>query len=252
MDTSPARCLAVWSAVTATALAVGRWATADLSFSTAPATFDALVQTVAASALVGCALWSWWVTTAVVTPTLLGRCSDHGSSPRGVPRWARRVVLVACGAALVTGVHGAPAHASTGPVTVVDHRAPRGPATDAGPDGVGRAAGDLDGLRLPDRTTGPLRERSRREQPRLDGPDPAAAAGLAAARARAGDTVTVRPGDSLWAIAGRLLGPDAPAADVAALVGRLYALNRTEIGPDADLIQPGALLRTPLGERPAR
>jgi resuscitation-promoting factor RpfA len=57
--------------------------------------------------------------------------------------------------------------------------------------------------------------------------------------------VTVQPGDSLWAIAARQLGPGATAADVAASWPRWYAANRAVIGPDPDLILPGQRLVPP-------
>jgi nucleoid-associated protein YgaU len=54
----------------------------------------------------------------------------------------------------------------------------------------------------------------------------------------------VRPGDSLWRIAARHLGPDATVATTAREVARLWTLNRERIGTgDPDLIYPGQLLR---------
>jgi nucleoid-associated protein YgaU len=58
-------------------------------------------------------------------------------------------------------------------------------------------------------------------------------------------TVTVRPGDSLWAIAARSLGPGSTNAEVAAEWPRWYALNRTRIGPDPDLLATGTVLTVP-------
>jgi len=70
----------------------------------------------------------------------------------------------------------------------------------------------LDGLQLPDRATG---------TPRPQAP--------------AAHQVTVRPGDSLWAIA-RRQDTDWPS---------LYRANRAVIGADPDLIQPGMRLVVP-------
>jgi hypothetical protein len=54
----------------------------------------------------------------------------------------------------------------------------------------------------------------------------------------------VTPGDSLWSIAKRLLGSDAPAALVAREVNRLWTLNRDRIGTgDPDLVMVGTKLR---------
>lgn len=84
----------------------------------------------------------------------------------------------------------------------------------------------LDGLPLPDRTIdGPRRQPT--------GPTPA--------------VVIVRPGDSLWLIARRLLPGHAANADVAGVVARLHARNRTVIGADPDLIRPGQRLEVPTG-----
>ncbi|MFL6139065.1 MAG: LysM peptidoglycan-binding domain-containing protein [Frankiaceae bacterium] len=57
--------------------------------------------------------------------------------------------------------------------------------------------------------------------------------------------VTVRPGDSLWAIAARRLGPRAAAGDVAISWPRWYAANRAVVGPDPDLLHPGQQLVPP-------
>lgn len=57
--------------------------------------------------------------------------------------------------------------------------------------------------------------------------------------------VRVRPGDSLWLLAGRRLGPHATDAQVAAAWPRWYAANRDAIGADPDLIRPGQVLRSP-------
>jgi nucleoid-associated protein YgaU len=59
--------------------------------------------------------------------------------------------------------------------------------------------------------------------------------------------VVVRPGDSLWRIAERLLPADASDAGVARLTWRLYTLNRATVGNDPDLILPGTTLLTPEG-----
>jgi nucleoid-associated protein YgaU len=85
-------------------------------------------------------------------------------------------------------------------------------------------------------------------------PAPAPSAGAAAvpvsqpssARPREihGATYTVRPGDSLWSIARRLLGEGASPADIASEVDRLWALNRERIATgDPDLLMVGTKLR---------
>jgi nucleoid-associated protein YgaU len=92
-------------------------------------------------------------------------------------------------------------------------------ASDAGSGPAGPGLGPaldaaLDGLPLPDRADG----------------TPAQA------------VVVVRPGDSLWLIARRLLPARAPDSAIADAVARLYGANRRTIGPDPDLLDPGQRL----------
>ena len=57
--------------------------------------------------------------------------------------------------------------------------------------------------------------------------------------------LVVAPGDCLWRIAARELGPTATTAAVSAAWPRWYAANRAVIGPDPDLLQPGMRLVPP-------
>jgi nucleoid-associated protein YgaU len=59
--------------------------------------------------------------------------------------------------------------------------------------------------------------------------------------ARTPTEVTVRPGDSLWSIAERHLGPSATVG----YWHRIYDRNAAVIGPDPDLILPGQRLELP-------
>src|SRR5215217_1497944 len=52
-------------------------------------------------------------------------------------------------------------------------------------------------------------------------------------------TKLVEPGDSLWTIAQARLSPDAAPQQVAEEVGRIYELNRDQIGENPNLIFPG-------------
>jgi resuscitation-promoting factor RpfA len=82
----------------------------------------------------------------------------------------------------------------------------------------------------------------------LDRPGARAISSRPAGRVPSGrDTtvVVVRPGDSLWAIAARHLGPDPPDAAVAASWPRWYQRNRAVVGPDPDLLRPGQRLVAP-------
>ncbi|WP_433874348.1 LysM peptidoglycan-binding domain-containing protein [Sinomonas atrocyanea] len=58
-------------------------------------------------------------------------------------------------------------------------------------------------------------------------------------------TVEVRPGDTLWSIVARHLGPGATELDIAAAWPDWYAANRGAIGDSPHLILPGQLLAAP-------
>ena len=59
----------------------------------------------------------------------------------------------------------------------------------------------------------------------------------------------VAPGDSLWSIAARNLGPGAADSAVATEYNRWYAANRDLIGSDPNLIRSGITLQAPEGTR---
>ena len=219
-STSAGRCLAVWLLVTTLALAT--WTTlAGAAGSLASSavwhgSFEDLLVAVSSAALVVCAGWLWLVTTATVADLVGGRAAP--TAPRGL---TRRLVLAACGAAVLAGVSG-PALAGTG-------------------------AGDhsLVGLPMPDRAVAGLghahRRRSRSHRPRR----------RRRCEARGDQPITVRAGDSLWSIASERLGPNAALAEIDAAWRELYAANRSAIGADPDLIRPGLDLE-PGSNRKAR
>ncbi|MCR1782062.1 LysM peptidoglycan-binding domain-containing protein [Nocardioides carbamazepini] len=177
-----------------------------------PTFADALVQACSAAALVaGAALW-------VAATDVVGSVLRTGGTPprRGVGP-LRRLLLAACGVAVLAGTSPAAAEAPASPAPPAAPAAPEAPGADM-----------LDGLPLPDRPVG------RRSAGSGPGPGPAGPA-----------VVVVRPGDSLWTIAAHRLGPGASQTDVASYWLRVRALNAAVIGPDHDLIRPGQSLRLP-------
>lgn len=208
------RSLTVWLAVTAatatgTAAAPGAWrlATPDAG----PAHFADLLVAVCAAGLLGALSWLWLITTVTVVELAAGRVRAGGGT-------TRRLVLLACGAAVLAGT-AAPALAA---------------------DGDSDSA-ILAGLSLPDRsvTTSEVHHRQTpsRRTPRTVAarPDPAP-----------GDHV-VRPGDSLWSIAEAAPGA---ADDVEERWREIWAANRDVIGDDPDLILPGQRLHLPQPPHP--
>lgn len=209
------------------------WATAgwaDLralpnASTTTPA--DALADVAAVLAL---AAWGWLMVGAALTIVeTLCRRPGRALAPRIAPAAWRRLVLSALG----IGVLSAPAavaQASPGDpprmlVAAAQHDPGRSPAallTEA-----------IRGLPLPDRPYG------RRATV------PAEAADDRDKRPDSVRRVVVRPGDSLWTIAERHLGPDATAQAVSTEWRRWYAANRARIGPDPHLIIPGMVLHAP-------
>jgi hypothetical protein len=63
-------------------------------------------------------------------------------------------------------------------------------------------------------------------------------------------TVTVRPGDSLWTIAGAELGPAANDQQIAIAWPYWYRANRQLIGRDPNLLRPGTRLNRPVADQP--
>jgi len=209
------RCLTVWLLTTATALLVlvGLGPELDAARALAdPAAqsgvpFDSLLVTSAAVTLCVSTLWLWAMTTLLVAQAMTGR----RRTLRGCPDRVRRIVLAACGLALVATAAPAAADSSAG----------RPPAPDD--------SHVVSGLPLPDRVAlGPPASRP----PRVaDEP---------------GRTHVVSPGDTLWGIAAVSLPGAASDADIDRLWRDIWTGNRAEIGPDPNLIHPGTTLHLPL------
>lgn len=66
------------------------------------------------------------------------------------------------------------------------------------------------------------------------------------------DQVTVRAGDTLWAIAERSLPPSASNSEIATSCARWYAANRDVIGSDPNLIHPKQRLTPPTKTPPIK
>lgn len=224
---SPRRCLLVWAAATAVAVAVVGALLTDLSGAAdalrrgevAQHPFPVLLVWCSEAALVACASW-WWVTaTLVVRDAGAGRTRPRPGLPRPAARW----LVAACGVAALGSV-GATAHATGG----------HGPHT-VDTAGAGTGTGVLAGLPLPQRASTATRV-SLLLVRYADRPQ---------ARSHRERVVEVRPGDTLWALARRTLPPGATDAAVDRRWPQIHALNRAVIGPDPDLIQPGQRLRLP-------
>jgi len=209
------RPLTVWILVTAGA--AGSWfgvsasVTSLTSVEVWQGTFEDLLVAIASAALVASAGWLWLVTTLTVADLIRGR----EFSGRGL---TRRLVLTACGVAVVAGV-ASPALA-----------------------GGGSSEQLLAGLPLPDRAVAAASARPAPEA--ATAPTPAVRPAPAVSREHHAP-VTVRPGDSLWSIALADLGPDAGLREIDERWRQLYAANRGVIGADPHLITPGQQLHPP-------
>lgn len=192
----------------------------------APAPDLALVlRGTAALALVGCVAWWWVATTAVLVSVAAGR----RARPPGCPRWVHRAVLVGLGLGLTAGL------ASPASAAPTSHAVPGG--------GTPGTPALVEGLPYPDRATSAAPSA-------YDGP------GVVRRAAHAVDgRYVVSPGDTLWAIARRDLGPGASPTSVEARWREIYRANLTVVGSNPDLILPGTPLvlppHSPDGEEPS-
>jgi LysM domain len=174
-------------------------------------------------AVLGLAVMSVSAVTAALaaerSPTVAEACA------RLTPRSYRRLVAALCGAGVAAPI------AFGGSAMADGHRQP--PACHAQ---CQQPTPRLRGLAYPDLPT-----RQGRRSP------PTGGYGRQPREAVPTPQIVVRTGDSLWRIAERRLCPGASVADVATLTWHLYALNRSTIGGDPDLIFPGMTLIAPEG-----
>ncbi len=203
-----------------------------------PSFEELLVRLCALTALAAGGCW-WLGVLRLVAAARPGADTARLPVPVGVPPWLRRLVLVACGTALVA-VPVSPALASGGG---------GGPGTDpVAALALPAATGDLpttgpDGLPLPDRVAGTTARTL--EAPRADPRPTVPPRPAPAPRPDRATAVRVAPGDSLWRIAeAQLLAGGEPTGDaaVAARWQEIYAANAGRIGPDPDLVLPGQVL----------
>lgn len=223
----PWRCLGVWLASTLALGTLTVWVAPEISTARqALATrtisahsFADLLVWVCAGALLVCSAWLWLVTSLIAADAARGRVEPEFP---GCPAAVRRLLLMACGVALLGGL-----------VTPAHTLAPAAdPAPTAPADSTDRSR--VKGLPLPDRASSvppPSRRRSDR-----------ATSHSALGR---GGHVVVRHGDTLWAIAARSLVPEATDADIDERWRAIHHLNRTVIGADPDVIQPTQRLHLP-------
>lgn len=207
------RCLLVWSLVTTGAGSAPVLLVEDLRRcagllvgETAGLPFDAVLVAGCAALLTGCGAWLWAVTTLTVVLAWRGRVARV----RGCPDAVRRVVLAACGLALVATA----APATAAPPVRGDPSVGLPPSRE--PVHV------LAGLPYPELPTGPDRTTPPRQ-------------------------AVVRAGDSLWSIARRDLPPGASPGAVERRWRAIWRANRAAV-PDPDLIRPGLVLTLPPDE----
>jgi hypothetical protein len=196
-----ARPYVVWVGVTAASAAAAHAVPDTWRAAAGASASETVPLALVAACATGLALsltWLWLVTSVTVAEVVTGSVPRRGGA-------ARRLVLLACGAAVVAGTT-LPAQASGG-------------------DGVEV----LVGLPLPERAVAPA--------PSATSGHP----GAPTAAPTAGRYV-VRPGDSLWSIA---RAHPAPGADVETRWRAIWRHNRDVVGDEPDLIHPGQALRLP-------
>ena len=196
-----------------------------------PRTVTVLLGLVAS--VVGLAVVVWWLLAMMVAvaAALLQAAGASGASRWAgafAPAFMRRLALTTLGLSLVT----APAV----------HAAPSLPDPAWQPANVSQSAPELPGPEA-------LAVAAVPEAAWVPGAPPAAPGPLVRQPTRVTATapgpVEVRPGDSLWSIVARQLGPGASDLDIAEAWPLWYATNASTIGSDPDVIRPGQLLLPP-------
>lgn len=237
------------------------------------------------ASIVGLSVVAWWVfsATLAIASALLAAAGAHRASHRTgalAPVFMRRLAMAALGLSLVAapaahadGLPDPAWHASPSERSAPAAPVPAGPST-AGPLAAGGTAaeGTVGAAALPASPpsaspSSPTPLPSARPSAAAATPTPSAAPASSQAawvppalpadpgllvqrpkRETAGSVsehVEVRPGDSLWSIVARHLGPGATDLEVAAAWPDWYDANEGVIGDTPHLIRPGQLLIPP-------
>jgi len=178
----------------------------------------------AAVVAIGCAVWGWFVMTVTVVEAARAadpRVRRHGVSCR-VPHGVRRLVLAACGVAMVS---------TAAPTALAGEGAP----------GARHGTALLSGLPMPDRAVAATPSTAVRPHP-----------GQTGHTGQTGQTVIVSPGDTLWSICAEELPAGASDQRITTRWHRVYAANRSVIGPNPDVIHPGQRLELVLEQPPGK
>lgn len=193
-----------------------------------------------AAVVLGCAWLAWALAgylavavAATATAHLFGARGSVGRvvscvAPRGLRRLVNAAVTLGTTAAVISSTANAPAVAA--PLAhVASNRLPDNTTSGSG------SALDWPGLSA--------------ESPHRHHPNVGVVNGGHATPPKepAGDIV-VEPGDTLWSIAARRLGPNASGSAITAAWHAWYAANRSVIGSNPSLIQPGQRLTPPAAE----
>jgi nucleoid-associated protein YgaU len=215
---------------------------------------DPLVPLVAALALAAWACSGWLLLVALATwgsrlPGVAGRLARH-TSERMAPASVRTLVRVALGATVAASVVGVPsaAFADKPRPAAKSYDWPSLPvASDPAPTfdwpSIAPTPTPADAHPTTVPTTRPIHVAAPHH---TVGPDLATRPhGPVRLPATSPDALVVQPGDSLWAIAARHLGPAASEAQIAQAWPQWWSANRTVVGDDPDLIQPGTHLAPP-------
>lgn len=162
--------------------------------------------------------WTQWCLVLLLTATARAGGAQARFAVRIAPAAWRASATACLGLAVTVPGTSTTSTASTAAIL--------GTAVAAGVAADDEWAGRLDGLPLPDRPIGGVRQRVR-----------AGPAGAA--------VVTVRTGDTLWGIAASTVPAAATDARVDHTWRAWYAANRRTVGPDPDLLLPGQHLTPP-------